>query len=81
LAHDWRVARTEVDGLGNDLLDTHRGLKVTITEVAPELMTTVDLDLGAPVAAEIRRQGVEVVTQQAISSVVQDGKALVLEAC
>jgi NADH dehydrogenase FAD-containing subunit len=48
-------------------------------EMAPEVMTTVDLDLGALVAAELRRQGVEVVTQQAISSVVQDGKALVLE--
>ena len=58
---------------------THRGLKVTVTEMAPEVMTTIDPDLGALVAAELRHHAVDVVTRQAIASIIQDGAALVLE--
>lgn len=57
---------------------THRGLKVTIVEMAQSVMTTIDPDLGKVVAAELRRRGVDVVTGQAISSIAQDKDRLVL---
>lgn len=58
---------------------THRGLEVTVTEMAPEVMTTIDPDLGVLVGAELRRHGVEVATRQAVSSIARDGGALTLE--
>lgn len=57
----------------------HRGLDVTVTEMAPEVMTTIDPDLGVLVGAELRRLGVEVACRQAVSSIAQDGGALTLE--
>lgn len=47
--------------------------------MAPEVMTTIDPDLGALVAAEVHREGVEVVTGQAISSIARNDEKLVLE--
>lgn len=58
---------------------THRGLKVTIVEMAQSVLTTIDPDLGKVVAAELRRRGVDVVTGQAISSIAQDKDRLVLD--
>lgn len=58
---------------------THRGLKVTVIEMAQSVMTTIDPDLGELVAAELRRHAVDVVTHQTISSIAQDGDGLVLD--
>ncbi len=58
---------------------THRGLAVTIVEMAPSVMTTIDPDLGKMVGAELRRNGVGIVTGQAISSIAADGEGLRIE--
>jgi NADPH-dependent 2,4-dienoyl-CoA reductase/sulfur reductase-like enzyme len=58
---------------------THRGIQVTIIEMAPSVMTTVDPDLGQLVGAELQRNGVRVVTGQAITSVTLNGGALSIE--
>lgn len=58
---------------------THRGLSVTVIEMAPSVMTTIDPDLGEMVGAELRKHGVDVVTRQAISSIAQEGDGLVLD--
>lgn len=57
---------------------THRGLKVSVVEMAPNVMTTIDPDLGQLVTTELRRHGVDVATRQAISSIAQDEEGLVL---
>ena len=48
--------------VGTEMADalTHRGLEVTIVEMAPAVLTTFDPDLGSLVDAELRRRGVTV---------------------
>lgn len=58
---------------------TRRGLQVTVIEMTASVMTTVDPDLGQMVGEELRRNGVQVVTGQAISSIVSDGDSLRIE--
>jgi NADPH-dependent 2,4-dienoyl-CoA reductase/sulfur reductase-like enzyme len=53
---------------------THRGIRVTIIEMAPSVMTTIDPDLGLKVGHELQRHGVRVVTGQPISSISADGE-------
>ena len=55
---------------------THRGIRVTIIEMAPSVMTTIDPDLGLKVGHELQRNGVRVVTGQPISSISADGERL-----
>ncbi len=58
---------------------THRGLQVTMIEMAPSVLTTIDRDLGQLVGEELKRHGVRVVIGQAISSIAADGKVLRLD--
>lgn len=58
---------------------THRGVAVTVVETAPNVMTTIDPDLGELVARELKAHGVDVVTQQAISSISNAAGELKLE--
>lgn len=58
---------------------THRGLAVTVIEMAPNVMTTIDPDLGALAASELRKHGVDVVTRQAISAISRSGDELTIE--
>jgi NADPH-dependent 2,4-dienoyl-CoA reductase/sulfur reductase-like enzyme len=55
---------------------THRGIRVTIVEMASGVMTTVDRDLGSKVENELRRNGVRLLTGQPISSIAADGGRL-----
>lgn len=56
-----------------------RGLEVTVIEMAPSVMTTVDLDLGQKVGAELERNGVRLVTGQAISSIEAESEKLLIK--
>lgn len=58
---------------------TRRGMQVTVIEMAPSVMTTVDPDLGQLVGAELQRNGVRVVTGQPISSIGLHGELLQIE--
>lgn len=58
---------------------TRRGISVTIVEMTRSVMTTVDSDLGKIVGAELERNGVRVITSQAISSIAADGDKLRIE--
>jgi NADPH-dependent 2,4-dienoyl-CoA reductase/sulfur reductase-like enzyme len=58
---------------------THRGFAVTIIEMTCSVMTTVDPDLGQIVGVELQRNGVRVLTGQAISSIAPDGERLRIE--
>jgi NADPH-dependent 2,4-dienoyl-CoA reductase/sulfur reductase-like enzyme len=51
---------------------TRRGLQVTVVEAMPSVMTTLDADLGERVAAELRRNGVDVVSDTRIERIEQD---------
>lgn len=55
---------------------THRAIQVTIVEMAPSVMTTLDPDLGRLVGAELQRNGVRVLTGQGISSIERNGESL-----
>lgn len=58
---------------------TRRNMDVTVVEMASSVMTTIDPDLGQRVGEELQRNGVHVVTGQAISSILQEGTALRLD--
>ncbi|MFG1360162.1 MULTISPECIES: FAD-dependent oxidoreductase [Xanthobacter] len=58
---------------------THRGIAVTVVEMAPNVMTTIDPDLGELVARELKAHGVDVVTRQPVSSISNMADELVLE--
>lgn len=55
---------------------TTRGIAVTQIEALPEILPTVDPELGALVHAELERGGVEVITSATVSSIARDGDAL-----
>ena len=55
---------------------TRRGLRVTVVEAMPSVLTTVDPDLGARVGAELGRHGVEVITETQVEGIEADGDAL-----
>lgn len=57
---------------------THRGVEVTVVELAPSVMTTVDPDLGKLVGEELVRHGVRVVTSQSIASITRETEVLTL---
>ena len=48
---------------------TMRGIQVTQIEALPEVLPTVDPELGALVHAELQRNGVEVLTDTAVSAI------------
>ena len=55
---------------------THRGIKVTIVEMAPSVMTNIDQDLGRKVGEELERNGISLVMNQAISSIAESNEGL-----
>ena len=57
--------------LGLEMADalTIRGLEVTQFEQLPQVLPTVDAELGSRVAAELRGHGVEVLTETAVRSI------------
>ena len=56
-----------------------RGVEVTIVEMAPSVMTTIDPDLGKRVGAELERNGVRLAMGQSVSSISQIGERLRIE--
>lgn len=58
---------------------TRRGIDVTVVEMAPSVMTTIDSDLGQKVGDELRRNGIHIAAGQAISSISRDGTGLRLD--
>jgi NADPH-dependent 2,4-dienoyl-CoA reductase/sulfur reductase-like enzyme len=48
---------------------TMRGIQVTQIEALPEVLPTVEAELGALVSAELQRQGVEVLTDTAVTAI------------
>ena len=59
---------------------TARGLSVTQMEQLPEVLPTVDPELGALVNDELNRQGVEVLTGTAVKQIHRVGERLRVEA-
>jgi NADPH-dependent 2,4-dienoyl-CoA reductase/sulfur reductase-like enzyme len=59
--------------VGTEMADalTHRGLEVTIVEMAPAVLTTFDTDLGELVGSELRRHGVNVECGKAVERIEQ----------
>ena len=56
-----------------------REIAVTIVEMAPSVMTTIDADLGQKVGRELERNGVHLAMQQSVSSISQYGERLRIE--
>jgi len=54
--------------IGLEMADAliRRGMAVTLLESAPEVLTTLDPELGAPIRAELQSKGVRVIAGQAI---------------
>jgi NADPH-dependent 2,4-dienoyl-CoA reductase/sulfur reductase-like enzyme len=67
--------------IGLEMAEAMRGRKieVTIVEMAPTVMATVDADLGQKVGVELERNGVRLVMNQTVSSISQDGERLRIE--
>jgi NADPH-dependent 2,4-dienoyl-CoA reductase/sulfur reductase-like enzyme len=66
--------------IGLEMADslTRRGLKVTLLEFAPEILTTMDPSLGKLIRTELESKGVMVVTGSAVQGIEQkDGSLLV----
>lgn len=60
---------------------TTRGIKVTQIEALPEVLPTVDPELGALVHTELQRHGVEVLTNTAVTAIARtDSDALTVTA-
>jgi NADPH-dependent 2,4-dienoyl-CoA reductase/sulfur reductase-like enzyme len=55
---------------------TRRGLRVTVVEAMPSVLSTVDPDLGARVGEELRRHGVDVITGTQVEGIEADGDVL-----
>jgi NADPH-dependent 2,4-dienoyl-CoA reductase/sulfur reductase-like enzyme len=66
--------------IGLEMADalTHRGLAVTLMEFAPEVLTTLDPELGRHIRSELQSKGVRVVTGQAVKRLAREPDALVV---
>lgn len=64
--------------IGLEMADalTHRGMTVTLLEFAPEVLTTLDPELGALIRAELQSKGVRVITGQAVQRVSRNENGL-----
>ncbi|MBN9307507.1 MAG: CoA-disulfide reductase [Devosia sp. 67-54] len=58
---------------------THRSVEVTVIELAPSAMTTIDPDLGTLVGQELERHGVRLFAGQAIAEIAAEGESLRLK--
>ena len=59
---------------------TTRGIAVTQIEQLPEVLPTVDHELGTVVAEELRRHGVDVATSTRVNSIERSGRRLLVRA-
>jgi NADPH-dependent 2,4-dienoyl-CoA reductase/sulfur reductase-like enzyme len=55
---------------------TERGLEVTVVERLPEVLPTVDVELGALLRSELTRRGVHVRTNTTVQAIGSDGDGL-----
>jgi len=57
--------------IGLEMADalTHKGMAVTLLEFAPEVLTTLDPELGALIRAELQSKAVRVITGQAVQRI------------
>jgi NADPH-dependent 2,4-dienoyl-CoA reductase/sulfur reductase-like enzyme len=64
--------------IGLEMADalTRRGMSVTLIEFAPEVLTTLDPDLGAHINEELRSRNVRVLTGRAVERITGKGKTL-----
>lgn len=67
--------------IGLEMADAliHRGMAVTLMEFAPEVMTTLDPELGRLIRAELTSRNVRVVTGQAAQRILQKENRLFIE--
>lgn len=66
--------------IGLEMADalTHKGLKVVLMESAPQVLTTLDPELGGHISAELESRGVQVLPGQAVERIADlQGKLLV----
>jgi len=65
--------------IGLEMADalTHKGMEITLMEFAPEVLTTLDPDLGRRIRGELGSKGVRVVTGQAVKRITREQGALV----
>jgi NADPH-dependent 2,4-dienoyl-CoA reductase/sulfur reductase-like enzyme len=70
-----RAALIGAGYVGTEMADalTHRGLEVTIIEMAPAVLTTFDPDLGEIVGEEMRRHGITVRCDQTVQRIDKQG--------
>ncbi|MFO7713810.1 FAD-dependent oxidoreductase [Desulfosarcina sp.] len=68
--------------IGLEMADalTHKGMTVTLLEFAPEVLTTLDPELGALIRAELHAKGVRVITGQAVQRISRNGNELSVHA-
>ena len=66
--------------IGLEMADalTHKGMTATLLEFAPEVLTTLDPELGTLVRAELQLKGVRVVTGEAVRSISRNKNALMV---
>jgi NADPH-dependent 2,4-dienoyl-CoA reductase/sulfur reductase-like enzyme len=64
--------------IGLEMADamTHRGLKVTLLEFAPEILTTMEPVLGSLIRAELESKGVSVITGRSVRSIERQDSSL-----
>ncbi|RGI28714.1 FAD-dependent oxidoreductase [Melissococcus sp. OM08-11BH] len=56
----------------------HRGLDVTIIEMAPHVLPTVDAEMASFITNELRDKGVKVLTSQGVVAMENNGQTLIL---
>ena len=56
----------------------HRGLEVTLIEMAPHVLPTVDAEMASFITNELRAKGVNVLTSQGVVAMENNGQTLVL---
>lgn len=56
----------------------HRGIEVTIIEMAPHVLPTVDKEMAAFITNELKNKGVKVLTEQGVVEMEDNGHTLVL---
>lgn len=56
----------------------HRGIEVTIIEMAPHVLPTVDKEMAAFITNELKNKGVKVLTEQGVVEMEDHGHTLVL---
>ena len=68
--------------IGLEMADalTHKGMAVTLLEFAPEVLTTLDPELGALIRGELQSKGVRVITGQEVQRISRNENELSVHA-